>query len=138
MLDSSLKAQLQGYLQRMSRPVQIAASVDDGDGSREMLELLADIASASELIRIDVRRDDAPLKPSFALHPPGALPRVRFAGLPMGHEFTSLVLALLQTGGYPPKRIRPWPQGSAIWMATIASKRSFHSAAKVVPTWCRP
>ena len=52
-----------------------------------MLELLADIASTSELITIDVRRDDAPLKPSFALHPPEALPRVRFAGLPMGHEF---------------------------------------------------
>ncbi len=103
MLDSSLKAQLKGYLQRMSQPVAIAAAVDDGDGSREMLELLADIASASELITIDVRRDDAPLKPSFALHPPGALPRVRFAGLPMGHEFASLVLALLQTGGYPPK-----------------------------------
>ncbi len=103
MLDSSLKAQLKGYLQRISQPVQIAASVDDGEGSREMLELLADIASASELITIDVRRGDAQLKPSFALHPPEALPRVRFAGLPMGHEFTSLVLALLQTGGYPPK-----------------------------------
>ena len=103
MLDSSLKAQLQGYLQRMSQPVAIAASVDDGDGSREMLELLADIASASELITIDVRRDDGQLKPSFALHPPEAPPQVRFAGLPMGHEFASLVLALLQTGGYPPK-----------------------------------
>ena len=103
MLDSSLKAQLKGYLQRISQPVEIAASVDDGEGSREMLELLADIASASELITIDVRRGDAQLKPSFGLHPPEALPRVRFAGLPMGHEFTSLVLALLQTGGYPPK-----------------------------------
>ncbi len=103
MLDSSLKTQLKGYLQRISQPVEISASVDDGDGSREMLDLLADIASASELITIDVRRDDAQLKPSFALHPPEALPRVRFAGLPMGHEFTSLVLALLHTGGYPPK-----------------------------------
>ncbi len=43
------------------------------------------------------------MKPSFALRRPGAEPRVRFAGMPMGHEFTSLVLALLQTGGYPPK-----------------------------------
>ena len=103
MLDSSLKAQLAGYLQRISRPVEIAASVDDGDGSREMLDLLADISSASELITIDVRRGDEQLKPSFALHPPGASPRVRFAGLPMGHEFTSLVLALLHTGGHPPK-----------------------------------
>ena len=56
----------------------------------------------------------------------------------MGHEFTSLVLALLQTGGYPPK-VDPAVarQGSAIWTATITSKPSFHSAAKAAPTWCR-
>jgi alkyl hydroperoxide reductase subunit F len=103
MLDSNLKTQLKGYLQRISQPVEIAASVDDSDKSREMLELLADIESASDLIKVDARRDDAQLKPSFALRRPGTEPRVRFAGLPMGHEFTSLVLALLQTGGYPPK-----------------------------------
>src|SRR3984957_3607186 len=103
MLDSNLKAQLKSYLERISQPVEIVASVDDGDKSREMLELLTDIESVSTLIKIDVRRDDAEVKPSFALRSPGAEPRVRFAGLPMGHEFTSLVLALLQTGGYPPK-----------------------------------
>jgi alkyl hydroperoxide reductase subunit F len=103
MLDGNLKTQLKGYLERISQPVQIAASVDDSDKSREMLELLADIGSLSELIKIDVRRDDAEVKPSFALSAPGGEPRVRFAGVPMGHEFTSLVLALLQTGGYPPK-----------------------------------
>ena len=101
MLDSNLKTQLKGYLERMSQPVEILASADDGDKSREMLELLSDIASASDLIKIDV--GDAPLKPSFALRRPGEDARVRFAGLPMGHEFTSLVLALLQTGGYAPK-----------------------------------
>jgi alkyl hydroperoxide reductase subunit F len=103
MLDGNLKAQLQGYLQRMSQRVEILASVDDSDKSREMVELLTDIGSASELIKIEVRRDDAQLKPSFALRQPGTEPKVRFAGLPMGHEFTSLVLALLQTGGHPPK-----------------------------------
>ncbi len=103
MLDSNLKTQLKGYLERISQPVEIVASVDDTDKSREMLELLTDIESVSDLIKIDVRRDDAQVKPSFALRQPGTGPRVRFAGLPMGHEFTSLVLALLQTGGYPPK-----------------------------------
>ena len=103
MLDSNLKTQLMGYLQRISQPVDIVASVDDSDKSREMLALLSDIESASTLIRIDVRRDDGQVKPSFALQRPGTEGRVRFAGLPMGHEFTSLVLALLQTGGYPPK-----------------------------------
>src|SRR5258708_18099 len=84
MLDSNLKTQLKGYLERISQPVEIVESVSD-------------------LIKIEVRRDDAQVKPSFAMSRPGTEPRVRFAGLPMGHEFTSLVLALLQTGGYPPK-----------------------------------
>jgi alkyl hydroperoxide reductase subunit F len=103
MLDGNLKAQLKGYLERISQPVQIVASVDDTDKSREMLELLRDVESTSPLIQIEVRRDDTGLQPSFALNRPGSAPQVRFAGLPMGHEFTSLVLALLQTGGYPPK-----------------------------------
>jgi NADH-dependent peroxiredoxin subunit F len=108
MLDSNLKSQLQGYLQRISQPVEIVASVDDSDKSREMLELLDDIASVSSLVTIDAQRDDTQLmKPSFALRRPGAASRVRFAGVPMGHEFTSLVLALLQTGGYPPKIDQP-------------------------------
>jgi NADH-dependent peroxiredoxin subunit F len=102
-LDGNLKMQLKGYLERISLPVEIIASVDESDKSRELLELLADIGSASGLIKVDVRRDDEHIKPSFALQRPGARPGIRFAGVPMGHEFTSLVLALLQTGGYPPK-----------------------------------
>jgi NADH-dependent peroxiredoxin subunit F len=103
MLDNDTKAQLQGYLERISQPVEIVASVDDGEKSREMLELLSDIESASPLVKVDATHDDAQIKPSFALRRPGLAAQVRFAGLPMGHEFTSLVLALLQTGGYPPK-----------------------------------
>ena len=103
MLDSKLKGQLKDHLQRISRPVELVASIDDGDKSREMLELLHDIQSVCDRISIDVRRNDAERKPSFALRQPGAEPQVRFAGLPMGHEFTSLVLALLQIGGHPPK-----------------------------------
>lgn len=110
MLDSNLKAQLKDYLERISQPVEILAAADDSDKSREMLELLADIAAASALIKVEVRGGDieapgggAQLKPSFALRRPGEDARIRFAGLPMGHEFTSLVLALLQTGGYAPK-----------------------------------
>lgn len=107
MLDQTLKTQLQGYLERISQPVEIVASLDDGDKSREMLELLNDIESLSGLVKVAERRDESEdgsaMKPSFALRRPGAKPHVRFAGVPMGHEFTSLVLALLQAGGYPPK-----------------------------------
>ncbi|MEQ1579036.1 MAG: alkyl hydroperoxide reductase subunit F [Steroidobacteraceae bacterium] len=103
MLDANLKTQLKGYLERVSQPIELIASVDDSDASRETLELLNDIAGLSGLISVQVRRDDAERKPSFSVGAPGAASRIRFAGLPMGHEFTSLVLALLQTGGYPPK-----------------------------------
>src|ERR1700732_3651364 len=43
MLDTNMKAQLQGYLERITQPVEIVASLDDSDQSREMLELLNDI-----------------------------------------------------------------------------------------------
>jgi NADH-dependent peroxiredoxin subunit F len=103
MLDTNLKAQLKGYLERLTQPVEIIASVDDNDKSHEMLELLQDIVSLSPLVTLDPVRDDTQVKPSFALRRPEQPPHVRFAGLPMGHEFTSLVLALLQAGGHPSK-----------------------------------
>jgi alkyl hydroperoxide reductase subunit F len=102
MLDADLKSELQGYLTRISQPVEIVAAVDGGDKSREMIELLHDIESLSGLLSV-VQGDEAQLKPSFALRGPGAATRVCFAGVPLGHEFSSLVLALLQAGGYPPK-----------------------------------
>jgi alkyl hydroperoxide reductase subunit F len=107
MLDGDLKTQLRGYLERISEPVQIIASVDDGESSAELLELLTEIVSLSTLLSVDIVRDDAQPKPSFALRRPGGEARIRFAGLPMGHEFSSLVLALLQVGGYPPKAEPP-------------------------------
>jgi alkyl hydroperoxide reductase subunit F len=105
MLDASLKAQLATYLQRISQPVEITAALDETPASREMQSLLKDIAEASPLIRVtEVREPSGPHRtPSFAVNRPGENHGPRFAGLPMGHEFTSLVLALLQVGGYPPK-----------------------------------
>ena len=104
MLDQNLKNQLKGYLERLTRPIEIVASLDEGDSSREMSALLEDIAALSSLVTLQVAPagDDEP-KPSFLVREPGTQGRIRFAGLPMGHEFTSLVLALLQVGGYPPK-----------------------------------
>jgi len=103
MLEDNLKTQLKGYLERLVQPVEIIASSDEGDKSREMLELLQEIVSLSPLVSLAATRDEAQVKPSFALRRPGREPHVRFAGLPMGHEFTSLVLALLQAGGHPSK-----------------------------------
>lgn len=103
MLDDTLKTQLKTYLQRITRPVEIVASVDDSATSREMLELLEDILLLSDQVSLVQQRQADAHTPSFALNSPGQDIHLRFAGLPMGHEFTSLVLALLQVGGYPPK-----------------------------------
>ncbi len=103
MLDANLQSQLKTYLERVTRPIQITAHADDGAKSQEMLELLETLVSLSSQITLDVRRDGAERTPSFALTTPGQDIHLAFAGLPMGHEFTSLVLALLQVGGHPSK-----------------------------------
>lgn len=102
MLDANLKAQLKSYLERVTQPIEIVASLDDGAKSREMHDLLKDVASLSSQITLIDNGDDA-RKPSFSINRPGADISLRFAGIPMGHEFTSLVLALLQVGGHPSK-----------------------------------
>ncbi|KVE23757.1 alkyl hydroperoxide reductase subunit F [Burkholderia singularis] len=103
MLDANLKNQLKSYLERISRPVELVASLDGSDKSRELRALLDEIASLSPRVSVVERRDDAERKPSFTVGEPGRDARIRFAGIPMGHEFTSLVLALLQAGGHPLK-----------------------------------
>ncbi len=103
MLDANLQSQLKTYLERVTRPIQITAHVDDGAKSQEMLELLNTLTTLSTQISLDVRRDSSERTPSFALTTPGQDIHLVFAGLPMGHEFTSLVLALLQVGGHPSK-----------------------------------
>ena len=101
MLDATLKTQLKAYLEKVVRPIDIMASLDDSEKSREMEELLGEIVLLSDKISLIERRDADAHTPSFALNSPGHDIHLRFAGLPMGHEFTSLVLALLQVGGHP-------------------------------------
>jgi alkyl hydroperoxide reductase subunit F len=102
MLDEALKTQLKSYLEKLTQPIELVAALDDGAKSRELDELLQEIAALSD--KISLRRDDSEArKPSFAINRLGTDIGVRFAGIPMGHEFTSLVLALLQVGGHPSK-----------------------------------
>lgn len=102
MLDANLKTQLQAYLEKVTQPFEIVASLDDGAKSQEMLGLLNDIASLSDKITLRTDGNDT-RRPSFSLNRTHGNISLRFAGIPMGHEFTSLVLALLQVGGHPPK-----------------------------------
>ena len=102
MLDDSLKAQLQQYLGLLRQPIRLIASLDDSETGSDMKNLLETIVSLSDKVTLDTSGNDA-RKPSFVVAREGESQGVRFAGLPLGHEFTSLVLALLWTGGHPPK-----------------------------------
>ncbi|CAH0352571.1 alkyl hydroperoxide reductase subunit F [Aquabacterium sp. CECT 9606] len=103
MLDDTLKAQLHAYLERVTQPLEIVASLNDSETSRETLELLQTIVGLrSDKITLKTDGQDA-RRPSFTLRRDGSETQLRFAGLPLGHEFTSLVLALLWTGGHSPK-----------------------------------
>jgi alkyl hydroperoxide reductase subunit F len=102
MLDDTLKAQLQQYLGLLRQPIRLIASLDDSATAAEMRELLQTIATLSDKVSLDFGGQDT-RQPSFVVAREGQDSGVRFAGLPLGHEFTSLVLALLWTGGHPPK-----------------------------------
>ena len=102
MLDANLKAQLKTYLERVKLPFEIVATLDDSASGREMHGLLQDIVGLTDKITLRTDGTDE-RKPSFSLNRIGEPARVRFAAIPMGHEFTSLVLALLQVGGHPAK-----------------------------------
>ena len=103
MLDDQLKSQLAAYLERVTQPFELVASLDDSETAAQMRELLTTIQGLrSDKIALRLDGQDA-RKPSFSLQRVGSQQSLRFAGLPLGHEFTSLVLALLWTGGHPPK-----------------------------------
>ncbi len=105
MLDDAIKAQVKTYMERLEGPIELVAALDDSAGASEMRALLADLDGLSPKLTL---RPEATLpadlrRPSFGIARRGEAPRVWFAGVPMGHEFTSLILALLQVSGYPPK-----------------------------------
>jgi NADH-dependent peroxiredoxin subunit F len=102
MLDANIQAQLRSYLERVTQPIELVASLDDRAEAAQMRTLIEQIAALSD--RVTARFDgDAARRPSFRISRVGMDMGVEFAAIPMGHEFTSLVLALLQAGGHPPK-----------------------------------
>ncbi len=103
MLDQAIKQQLQQYLTNLKEDVRLVVSLDESKGSQDILALANEIAELSPLITVE--RDDAASdrKPVMTVTNPNKGTQLRFAGVPMGHEFTSLVLALLHSGGHPIK-----------------------------------
>lgn len=109
MLDAAIKGQLKAYLEKLQHPIQLVASLDDSAKSQEMYNLLQEISTLSDKVSVS-DQGNSNYRPSFGVAAQSnaqskeyEVPRIHFAGIPMGHEFTSLVLALLQTGGHPPK-----------------------------------
>ena len=102
MLDATLSAQLSQHLTNVKHPIELVASLDESKKSSDLDELLHEIAELSDLITVRTNGDDT-RRPSFSIERTGTDVNVRFAGIPLGHEFTSLVLALLHVGGHAPR-----------------------------------
>jgi alkyl hydroperoxide reductase subunit F len=100
MLDANLTAQMKTYLEKVVHPIELVASLDDSPKSAELVELLDEIAALSDKVTVS-RSGDERRRPAFSIVRVGTDVEVTFAGLPLGHELTSLVLALLQVGGHP-------------------------------------
>ena len=130
MLDTNMKTQLKAYLEKLTKPVELIATLDDSAKSAEIKELLAEIAELSDKVTFKEDNSLPVRKPSFLITNPGSNQGPRFAGSPLGHEFTSLVLALLWTGGHPSSRF-------AILTVILNSKPITRSLATTARTWCR-
>ena len=101
MLDANLKTQLDAYLKNIVSPIEISVSSDQSPKGQELTVLANEISQLST--QISLQEVQAKRTPSMGIAAQGQAPRIHFAGIPMGHEFTSLVLALLQSGGHPSK-----------------------------------
>lgn len=102
MLDSNIKSQLKAYFERIVSPIELIATLDDSTQSKEMLELLNEVAEQSEKVTVSTSGNSKNI-PSFTVGRNGEAARISFSGIPMGHEMTSFILAILQVSGYPPK-----------------------------------
>jgi len=102
MLDSNIQTQLKSYFEKIQHPVEMVATLNASPKSNEMLELLRELTQLTDKISLK-ENGSAAHAPSFTVGKPGEVARISFAGIPMGHEMTSLILALLQTGGHPAK-----------------------------------
>ena len=104
MLDASALQQVKAYLDRLVNPITLTFAGNDSQASAQIKSLLSDLASVSKLITVEEAPADLDVRrPSFTISRTGEDMGIRFAALPMGHEFSSLILALLQASGYPSK-----------------------------------
>ena len=103
MLDQAMKTQLKAYLENLKSDVHLVLSLDESDTAKKLLSLANEIASLNDKVKVFQDQSASERKPIMQVVNPVKETSIGFAGLPMGHEFTSLVLALLHSGGHPMK-----------------------------------
>ncbi|WGO99743.1 alkyl hydroperoxide reductase subunit F [Saccharophagus degradans] len=104
MLDQTLINQLKQYVQHIKRPVELVLTLNRSDKSEELQALGEQLASLSDLISLQIDAASSKRSPTLLVRSPDTKSEIRFSGIPLGHEFTSLVLALLHTGGHDTKQ----------------------------------
>ncbi len=102
MLDDNIKSQLKAYFEKIVSPIVLTATLDNSEQSNQMLELLNEVSDQSEKITVKTNGNSSNI-PSFSVSKADEAGRIHFSGLPMGHEMSSFILAILQASGYPPK-----------------------------------
>ncbi|SDI07348.1 alkyl hydroperoxide reductase subunit F [Vibrio xiamenensis] len=103
MLEQAIKQQLKQYLSNVKQDVRLVVSLDESKAANDILALANEIAELSDFVTVERDDNASERKPVMTVSNPAKGTQLRFAGLPMGHEFTSLVLALLHSGGHPIK-----------------------------------
>ena len=98
MLDSNILEQLKSVYKVLDHEVTLAYAKSSHDYQQELLEMLEGLKSTSEKIQIKELAEDSPV-PKLVIEYKGGRTGVTFLGVPGGHEFTSLVLAILNVDG---------------------------------------
>ena len=101
MLDQNLKNQLAQYFDLLKTEVTIGLSAHNDENSKKVREFVEEVASLSD--KISLVEKDLPYAPSFEIKGDFDHGKIVFAGLPLGHEFASFALSMLQAGGIEPK-----------------------------------
>ncbi len=101
MLDKETKQNLEQYLALIESPIVFSVSLDTSENSQKLAEFTKEISEMSP--KISWKKKELMRTPSFSISPLGKESGIIFAGIPLGHEFASFLLALLQISGRAPK-----------------------------------
>lgn len=102
MLDEATKSQVKEYFNRLKNEVKILVYDGDHTNRKDMIEFLSDVQGLNENLKIEYSKEVS-TGVDFDILSMGKPTGIKFSGIPMGHEFTSFILAVLQAGGNPIK-----------------------------------